>query len=71
MLEDKHTLADVRSALSATIELNGWLILTFHHIDDKTFISTPPKLFQEIIAHIQILDVDVVTMRRGSKIFFS
>lgn len=49
MLEDKHTLSDIERELDALEKENGWLILTFHHINDKTYLSTPPELLDQIV----------------------
>lgn len=65
MVEDKHTLKDVQIAVEDAIKANGWLILTFHHIDDKTFISTPPEQFREMIAYIRKRNVQITTIKDG------
>ena len=70
MIEDKHTLSDVKQVLEDTIDTRGWLILTFHHIDDKTFISTPPELFESMISSIIATGIEFVTVKEGARRLF-
>ncbi len=66
MVEKKHSMADIKKYLDELEEIGGWLILTFHHIDDKTLISTPPELFEEIVWSVAERQISMVTMREGA-----
>ncbi len=65
VVEDKHTLEDVGREIQKAKDEKKWLILTFHHIDDKTFISTPPELFEKMIQSIHNSGIKVVTVSEG------
>ncbi len=64
-VENTHTIKDVDTLLQEAIAMNSWLILCFHHLDDKTFISTPPALFENIVQHIIRQRVPIVTLSEG------
>jgi hypothetical protein len=66
-LESTHGLRDVKADLEETINTRGWLILTFHHIDSKTWLSTPPELFEEIIKLILEHEVEIKPVCYGAK----
>lgn len=68
-LEDKHTLEDVARELEKVVPRLGWLILTFHHLDDKTYISTPPDMFERMVEHIIACGVPIVTLAEGAQLY--
>jgi peptidoglycan/xylan/chitin deacetylase (PgdA/CDA1 family) len=67
MVERKHGLEEIAKQLDAAISREGWLILTFHLIDDKTPISTPPALFEAAIRTIAERALPVVTLMEGTR----
>ncbi len=66
MVEQKHSMADIKKYLEELQDIGGWLIFTFHHVDEKTFISTSPELLEEIIETIARKEIKIVTMQEGA-----
>ena len=65
----EHTTSDVMERMETAVREGGWLILTFHHLDNKTHLSTPPQLFEEMLLEILKTKVEIVKLEEGAKKF--
>lgn len=68
-VHNNHTINDVMERAEAAIKEEGWLILTFHHLDDRTYLSTPPQLFEEILLSILKKNLRIVKLEEGARCF--
>lgn len=67
MLVKRQTVADISREMENALAERGWLILTFHHIDNTTDISTPPHVFETMIQTIVQSGITIVPVRDGVK----
>lgn len=65
MVEKRHSLSQIKRGIEQLTDPGDWLILTFHHLDNKTFISTPPDLFEEMTHFIADKKIKIVTLSEG------
>jgi len=66
MLEDKHGMQYVEDIVAEAIVKNAFVIVTGHHLDNKTYLSTPPELFEQMVQYVRER-VEIVTVAEGTK----